>query len=209
LYHLTEDKNELLDDALDIAELLNHLIGISLCEVDIDNLGFSVFSQLISRPEEEEQLADLFEEVESSYEPLGESLIKVTQLIDYLRNKATEICSVDQVFLINELEYAYELSKEGYFIDRPRKKEQNVPSLKELALIKMELIQLMESTFASEERMFRRSRMSLMMSIFQIVHSTGQEIHDYIYQAISSCDVKGEKIMSMQNIYSYINDLTD
>lgn len=209
LYHLTEDKNELLEDALDIAELLNHLVGISLCELEKDNQGFGIFNQLVERPSDEEQLASLFEAIEVSYEPLGEHLLKVSQVIEHLQSKESLIRQLDKAFMLNELIYAFELSKEGYFIERPHKKSEIVPNLKELALIKAELIELMESTFASEERLFRRSRMSLMMSVFQIVHTSGQEIYDYIYQAISSCDVKGEKIMSMQNIYSYINDLTD
>lgn len=210
LYHLTEDKNELLELGLDIAELLNHLLALALCRLDSENSKvYKVVLPLLKGESDEEELAQVFDDVEINYEPLGQALINVSSMIDRYSGDEKLISTFDRVFEINELKYALELTKDGYFIERPFAKDESVPSYSELTMIKNELVGLMDKILSEESRVFKRGRMSLMMGTLQIVHSNGQEIYDHIYQAISSCNVKGEKVMSMQNIYSYLNDFMD
>ncbi len=60
-------------------------------------------------------------------------------------------------------------------------------------MIKNELVGQMDVLLSEEDRTFKRGRMSLMMGIFQIVHGTGQEIYDHIFESVSSCTTKSEK----------------
>ncbi len=210
MYHLTEDKNVLLEKALDVQELLNHVIG--LCLVKFDGEKSEVYTSirpLLQNEKDETVLAGVFENVESNYELLGDALIKVSSLIDSMLERKPILEGLDSLFDIEELRYAFELTKEGYFIERPHEKDEAVPGFNELALIKNELVGYMDEVLSNEGRTMRRGRMSLMMSIFQIVHTTGQEIYDHIYGSLTSCNVKGEKVMSMQNIYAYLNQFMD
>ena len=210
LYHLTEEKNEILEIGLDIAELLNHLLALVLCNLDIEESRvYKIVSPLLNGERSPTALADVFEDVELNYEPLGEAMTTVDTLIDHVDQDKDLLEEFDRTFLINELKFAFELTKEGYFIDRPYRKDDTVSSLKELNMIKNDLIGQMEEVLSNDDRIIRRSRMSIMMSIFQIVHATGQEIYDHIYSSISNCKIKGEKVMSMQNIYSYLNDFIE
>jgi len=210
LYHLTEDKNEFLELSLDIAELLNHLLALALCKFDSKKSHvYRVLLPLLNGEMSEEILADVFKNIEANYEPLGNDLVNVSSMIDRFAGNANLVNEFDKSFEMNELKYAFELTKEGYFIERPFAKDETVPSYSELAMIKNELVGLMDEVLSSEGRIFKRGRMSLMMGTLQIVHSNGQDIYDHIYQAMSLCNVKGEKVMSMQNIYSYLNDFMD
>lgn len=210
MYHLTEDKNALLEKALDVQELLNHLVG--LCLVKFDGETSEVYGSikpLFQNEKDELVLGGVFEDVEANYEPLGEALTKVSAMIDGMFEYKHIFEGLECLFEIEELRYAFELTKEGYFIERPHDKDESVPGFNELALIKNELVGYMDEVLSLEGRTMRRGRMSLMMSIFQIVHTTGQEIYDHIYSSMTSCNVKGEKVMSMQNIYSYLNQFMD
>jgi hypothetical protein len=210
MYHLTTDKNEMLELGLDLAELLNHMLALVICKFDqADSRVFKVIKPLFEGVSSTVELTEVFDDVESNYEPLGENLIYVGDGIDRLLTIQETISAMNLDFVVNELRYAFELTKEGYFIERPHQKDESVASYGELALIKNELIGYMEDVMQGESRAMKRGRMSLMMGILQIVHTSGQQIYDHIYTSISSCDNKGEKVMSMQNIYSYLNDFID
>jgi len=210
MYHLTEDKNDILELGLDISELLNHVLALALVNVDTEKSRvFKVIKPLLEGSRDEMALAAIFEDVESNYEPLGEDLLKVAAAIDQLEQAGDLLDHFNKRFDFGELRFDYELTKEGYFIERPHEKDETIPTNNELTMMKNELIGHMESVLSGESRAMKRGRMSLMMGIFQIVHTRGQDIYDHIYQSIETCDVKGEKVMSMQNIYAYINNFMD
>ncbi|MBN2222812.1 MAG: hypothetical protein JW708_11445 [Vallitaleaceae bacterium] len=211
LYHLTDDKNKLLDKALDLAELLNHLLGIALSTLDSmeENTVYHSIKKIFTLETPEEELFEVFHGVEEEYEKLGEGLMEIGQVIDLLLQKKEDYYNEDNDLKFNELRFSYELTREGYFIDKPYEKDQKIPSYQELNFLKQDVINLIEEVSKEEHRYMKRARMSQMMSILQLVHGSGQEIYDYIYGAISSCDNLGEKVMAMQNIYSYMSDLEE
>lgn len=211
MYHLTEDKNICLEKALDITEIINHLMGIALT-FDEELMDINLYEKLdglLSLETTESELAEVFKLVEEKYEPLGEAMLQIGMVIDRLSDHDYFDENEDLSHLFNQLQYAFNLSKDGYFIEWPYKKDRLVPSYKELMIIKNDVINTMEDRLNHDHRMLRRSRMSLMMGTLQIVHENGQSIYDHIYNSISSCHEVGEKVMSMQNIYSYLNDFID
>lgn len=210
MYHLTEAKNELLEKALDTAEVINHLMGIVLTTEDVqENITYDVIKKLLELNHDETDLVDVFDYVETHYEPLGEALMEVSLLLNRFMEEVQEHSEHDQMHVLRKLEYAFLLTKEGYFIQRPESFDLTPVERKTLMLKKQELIDRMEEVFQSDSREVRRGRMSMMMGIFQMNHSNAQEIYDHIYQSIESCTNVGEKVMCMQNIYSYMSQLLD
>lgn len=211
LYHVTEDKNRLLDRALDLAELINHLLGIALSNLDSieTNKVYLGIRKLFTLETPENELFGVFREVEEEYEKLGEDLVDIGQIIEFLLQKKNDYYNEDTDLKFNELRFSYELTKEGYFIDKPYEKDHKIPSYQELNFLKQDVIELIEEVSKTDHRLLKRARMSQMMSILQLVHGSGQEIYDYIYGAVSSCDNLGEKVMAMQNIYSYLSDFEE
>ncbi len=210
MYHLTEDKNNMIELALDLTELLNNVLALAL--VDFDSEGFRVYNvvkPLLEGESSELILAKVFEDVEQNYEHIGNDLLKISSVMDQLMKCSELIEEAGKTLEFNEFKYAFELSKEGYFIERPYTREEAFPVHSELILMKNELISYMQQVLNVETRSIRRGRMSLMMGVLQILHTTGQEIYDHIYNSISTCDKNGEKVMSMQNIYNYLNDFID
>ncbi len=211
MFHLTEDKNICLEKALDIAEIINHLIGIVLT-YDEAYLNVDVYEKLkclLTLDTSEDELAEVFKLVEEKYEPLGEAMLHIGMVIDRINEQDVSALDDEQAHLFNQLQYAFNLSKDGYFIERPYVKDMTVPSYKELMMIKNDVVNTMQERLNQDNRMLRRSRMSLMMGTLQIVHENGQSIYDHIYHSISACHEIGEKVMSMQNIYSYLNDFIE
>ena len=211
MFHLTEDKNICLEKALDITEIINHLMGMTLTyKEDILNPEeFEKIACLLSLDTTEAELADVFKLVEEKYEPLGEAMLQIGMFIDRLKEHQKEKLSEEVAHRFNRLHYAFDLSKDGYFIERPYIRDVEVPTYKELMMIKKDVLNTVEERLNQDHRMLRRSRMSLMMGTLQIIYENGQSIYDYIYHAISSCHETGEKVMSMQNIYSYLNDFIE
>ncbi len=114
LYHLTDDKNEILEQGLDVAELMNHLLAITLIGANkSESRVFDVVKPLLVGESAEHILADVFEDVETNYEPLSEALIKVSVMLDKLIENDELIDRWDKRFEINELRFAFELTKEG------------------------------------------------------------------------------------------------
>ncbi len=210
MYHLTEAKNELLEKALDTAEIINHLMGIVLSTDDLqEDETYHVVKRLLELNHEEMDLVEVFDYVEENYEPLGEALMEVSFSLDKLMEAGNSDDENIQMHMLRKLEYAFLLTKEGYFIQRPESLDLTPIDRHGLMFKKQELIERMEEVFNSDSREIRRGRMSVMMGIFQMNHSNAQEIYDHIHYSIASCSNVGEKVMCMQNIYSYMNQLID
>lgn len=200
LLHIADDKNEVLDDLVAIQIMLNHLQGMLLTSEHMrKEKDIKTVKALIAYEESDKEQGILLELAD--YEEDFEKLLEEMQ---YVEGILEDIYCVDDSYI--PLKIANKLASDVIFLEEDEYGDE-VYTEEELQVLNDEFTKFLKSAFKKDIKEMKRTRMSVLLGIFQAAHHSGQQIYEHIYNAISLCDNKTEKILAMQSIYAYINQV--
>ncbi len=200
-----------LDDAVSLytftATVINNMLGIlstlnevsALTNEDNAEAFKSLMSKLHERRKEDviinEELVEIFDEISLRF---TEGIMKNGQYDGWIeeakQGRLDQVISEGLEERFDRLTSLYILQSSSYFAPIKVSVE-DVTVVDELKLIdvKKDLLAYLDKASEGDTRMEKRARIANLLSVLNVVHTSAQEIHGYVVNALSGCRDEREK----------------